>query len=482
MHLINPEDPMERDTTQRKTVYRISLTLVKKESADDTTTTTTTSPTLTTTTTLTTPNNNNNIIVVSPKAGRGGDSSSATTTTTAERQQWGGGLLEQLCEVVEEREDGDGEGDEGGEEEGEAFDDFRSPSRHRMRNFRTFSTGQLELGRLKLSRKQLFAKREPKETPQGGEGGGGAASDGSGLGSLDVLAAIAANGNGKDVPKGRERLTKTRSTDEGGTPEVASPGSPPPPAAAASDGGDPGNGVEAGAPEGKRPPGLLRRSFSFRHWTGVELLRLRALAKEKHHGSSGCIGRQAPPSNGPQCDRDDDSAFFAAAASSPTSVSPSSVSPSSVSSSSPSPSPLSRVAPPPPHTLEKSRTLEMGAVLSKTASATELGRRERARVGKNRTLDNSDLQRMAEHGGRGEESGSGAFYRGRASGHERRLVRFFSGFFSRRDSGGGGGGGGGGGSPLGSPGGGVGRSLRRTRRAFLSQSSTESMSAAAHSD
>ena len=35
MQLITSEDTMERDTPTRKTVYRISLTLVKKESAED---------------------------------------------------------------------------------------------------------------------------------------------------------------------------------------------------------------------------------------------------------------------------------------------------------------------------------------------------------------------------------------------------------------------------------------------------------------
>lgn len=93
----------------------------------------------------------------------------------------------------------------------------------------------------------------------------------------------------------------------------------------------------------------------------------------------------------------------------------------------------------------KSRTLEVGAVLSRTDSLTELGRQERAGAAKNRTLDNSDLQRRWGEGG------------GRCS--DRRLGRFLSGMFSRGD-----------GSP------GWGRSLRRGgRTAVAAQSSSESV-------
>ncbi|TDG96039.1 hypothetical protein EPR50_G00235400, partial [Perca flavescens] len=123
-------------------------------------------------------------------------------------------------------------------------------------------------------------------------------------------------------------------------------------------------------------------------------------------------------------------------------------------------------------TRQKSRTLEVGAVLNKTDSMSELSRWERARGNKNRTLDNSDLLRLADEK---DEKDAGFLLRGgggRSS--ERRLVRFFSGIFSRRD-------GAPTSTPLGSPGG-TNRSLRRSRRAVLSQSSTESMNGGSSED
>ncbi|KAM9835933.1 arf-GAP with GTPase, ANK repeat and PH domain-containing protein 1 isoform 1-T1 [Aulostomus maculatus] len=118
---------------------------------------------------------------------------------------------------------------------------------------------------------------------------------------------------------------------------------------------------------------------------------------------------------------------------------------------------------------EKSRTLEVGAVLNKTDSMSELSRWERAHSSKNRTLDNSDLQRLAA-----EKEGAGFLLRGgggRSS--ERRLVRFFSGMFSRRDSGATS-------TPVGSPS--TSRSLRCSRRTVLPQSSTESMNGGSADD
>ncbi|PWA13813.1 hypothetical protein CCH79_00016901 [Gambusia affinis] len=128
-------------------------------------------------------------------------------------------------------------------------------------------------------------------------------------------------------------------------------------------------------------PGLLQRSFSFSVRTRMsgELLRLRAASK---NGSP-----QTPPPD----------------------------------------------QAPPPRTQEKSRTLEVGAVLNRADSLTQLSR-QRAGAAKNRTLDNSDLQRR-------DAQGDGATPRG----GDRRLGRFFSGFFSRP-------------GPTRSPG--VGRSLR----------------------
>ncbi|XP_074856697.1 arf-GAP with GTPase, ANK repeat and PH domain-containing protein 1 isoform X2 [Carettochelys insculpta] len=102
-------------------------------------------------------------------------------------------------------------------------------------------------------------------------------------------------------------------------------------------------------PPGPEEPGRLRRSFSFRHWSGGELLRARA----KRHRSSGCL---APPAAGEG---------------------------------------LSQAGP--------RQRWERGP-------------------GKTRTLDNSDLQRFSERLGRA----------GAASAHEPRLLRFFSGIFTRR--------------------------------------------------
>uniref|UniRef100_A0A669DVT8 Arf-GAP with GTPase, ANK repeat and PH domain-containing protein 1 n=1 Tax=Oreochromis niloticus TaxID=8128 RepID=A0A669DVT8_ORENI len=297
---------MERGAPQRKTVYRISLTLVKRESLEDE---------------GSVPRRAEN-----PKVG------AFRREGSAEVQR--GGLLEQLKEVEDESED-------------------FSSSHGYMRNFRTFSTGQLELGRLKICRKQLLQRGAKATSPLAEPG-----------------------------------------QEEGGEREVEE------------------------APQ--RPPGLLRRSFSFRHWSGGELLRLRALSKDKHHSSSGCIGQDAAKDAEPAA-----------------------------------PLPSARLLDP---TREKSRTLEVGAVLNKTDSMSELSRWERAQGSKNRTLDNSDLLRLAA-----EKDAAGA----------RRLVRFFSGIFSRRD-------GASTSTPVGSPS--TNRSLRRSRRMALSQSSTESMNGGSTDD
>uniref|UniRef100_A0AAX7UQX3 ArfGAP with GTPase domain, ankyrin repeat and PH domain 1 n=1 Tax=Astatotilapia calliptera TaxID=8154 RepID=A0AAX7UQX3_ASTCA len=309
---------MERGAPQRKTVYRISLTLVKRESLEDEDSV---------------PRRAEN-----PKVG------AFRREGSAEVQR--GGLLEQLKEVEDESED-------------------FSSSHGYMRNFRTFSTGQLELGRLKICRNPLA---EPGQE-DGGE---------------------------REVEEAPQALVEN----------------------------------------GGRPPGLLRRSFSFRHWSGGELLRLRALSKDKHHSSSGCIGQDAAKNDEPAA-----------------------------------PLPTARLLDP---TREKSRTLEVGAVLNKTDSMSELSRWERAQGSKNRTLDNSDLLRLAEEKDAAGAAGGGFLLRGgggRSS--ERRLVRFFSGIFSRRD-------GASTSTPVGSPS--TNRSLRRSRRTALSQSSTESMNGGSADD
>ncbi|MEQ2162339.1 hypothetical protein GOODEAATRI_018699 [Goodea atripinnis] len=308
-------EQMERGTPQRKTVYRISLTLVKRESLDE-------------------------------SKGEAEDPQVGAVRREDSMEQQRGGLLEQLKEV-EESDDGGSHG-------------F-------IRRFRTFSTGQLELGRLRVSR------RLQKED-----------SGGKDPGRTETAAAKV------------KRLLKAKSMEE------RSPHS--------------GPNRTASTP---LKPSLLQRSFSFsfRNRISGELLRLRALSRDRHHSSSSCI---APPAAEP-------------------------------------PTPRPQLP-----NREKSRTLEVGAVLNRTDSLTELSRRERARGTKNRTLDNSDLLRLAAEGegavGESLLRGGG----GRSS--ERRLGRIFSGIFSRRD---------GTSSPAGSPS--FGRSLRRSRRMTASQSSTESM-------
>ncbi|XP_034534118.1 uncharacterized protein LOC117808472 [Notolabrus celidotus] len=386
-------DRMERGTPQRKTVYRISLTLVKRESLDDE------------------DGGSDPQRLENPKV------SAFRREGSVEVQR--GGLLEQLKEVEDESED-------------------FSSSHGLMRNFRTFSTGQLELGRLKLCRKQILQKelkekatspvtetqetvpaQSPEETKKEGEEKepedsprpkedldcGASVQNGSTEKKKRLLKAKSMEESSCDPPlNGDSKMSHSKSN--GKASKVTSPETPPL----------------------KRPPGLLRRSFSFRHWSGGELLRLRALSKDKHHSSSGCItGHDGGEKDG---------------------------------EAPPAPS-TSRLSDP---TRVKSRTLEMGAVLNKTDSMSELSRWERARGNKNRTLDNSDLQRLAE-----EKDGAGGGFLLRGGGgrsSERRLVRFFSGIFSRRE-------GGSSSSPVGSPS--LDRSLRRGRRTVLSQSSTESM-------
>lgn len=392
---------MESSTPQRKTVYRISLTLVKRESLDEEDG-------------GSTPRKAEN-----PKTGL------FRREGSVEMQR--GGLLEQLQEVEDESDELS----------------LSSAAHGYMRNFRTFSTGQLELGRLKISKKHILQKELQEKSPS-------------------------------PVVENRPTVSKEDEKDDGLKEEEAAPKTPPADVAVQNGGvnkrrflkaksmeersSDPPVGAEVkmshsksngkaaakapspDTPPPKRPPGLLRRSFSFRHWSGGELLRLRALSKDKHHSSSGCIGRDAARDsrdNHDNCDKDTQAPVFLPAP----------------------PSPV------PEPTKQKSRTLEMGAVLNKTDSMSELSRWERAQGNKNRTLDNSDLLRLAAEK---EAAGAGGFLLrgggGRSS--ERRLVRFFSGIFSRRD-------GASTSTPLSSPS--IDRSLQRSKRRVLSQSSTESV-------
>lgn len=348
---------------QKKTVYRISLTLVKRESLDEET----------------------------PRQLRREGSVELQRSAAA-----GGGLLEQLQEV---------------EDESDERSLAAAASRGHMRNFRTFSTGQLELGRLKVSRKLLLLQEKKTEEV----GGAGVKED-----TPSTEAPTVQNGG-----VAKRRFLKAKSVEEATT-------DPQPKVTHSKSNGKVAVATETETPPPKRPVGLLRRSFSFRHWSGggggSELLRLRALAKDRHHSSSGCIEalQDAKPAAPP-------------APPSPLVAAP--------------PTRESTVATP---TRQKSRTLETGTVLlRKTDSLSELSR-------KTRTLDNSDLQRLDGGGG----AGGGFLLRGgggRSS--ERRLVRFFSGIFSSR---------GGGAQAPGSPSLEQ-RPLQRGTRRVLSQSSCESV-------
>ncbi|XP_065417243.1 arf-GAP with GTPase, ANK repeat and PH domain-containing protein 1 isoform X13 [Chrysemys picta bellii] len=343
MYLLDSSEPpaaasperMQRGTPQRKTVYRISVTMVKKEL-------------------LAAEGSSPGLELPRPRRRAGGPPPGSASLTRA------GLLLEEA------------------EEEGEELP--LSPCG--FRTFRTLSTGQLELGRLQVARRA--GRRVPPELTRRWPGPAG---------------------NGSSPPSG--------------------PGSVP--GAAPEDGlaarGDPA-GRPAEAEQGLGEPGRLRRSFSFRHWSGGELAR--ALCRDKRHSSSGCL---APP-----------------------------------------PGPAAACAEPPAPGAEKRNTLDVGEVLSKAEPLSELERWERGK-GKNRTLDNSDLQRLSERLGRGSPAS-----------HEHRLLRFFSGIFTRR---------GGTSTPFGSPGGRSPRSSFSRPRGYFSslrratadvQSSSESINGSPHKD
>lgn len=407
MYLLDSNYPerMERGTPQRKTVYRISLTLVKKENLQD-------------------GGGSAHRRLENPKVSAYRREGAAEAPRSSP--------LEELIEVEEET------------------DEFSTHSY--MRNFRTFSTGHLELGRLKISRRAQRARKDgelgetciPPENGQrkGVENGApvqkraedAAESDRSKHDAErgEICSAPAANGEGirKKILKTSRSTEEPVSTwsDEGGRTSKESCVSS---LLAKGNGKSPAPAPQT--PPAKRNPSLLRRSFSFRHWTGGELIRIRALSKEKHHSSSGCIGRDGEEGRAKAGVVLQNMAFAESESS------------------------------------EKRNTLDVGEVLNKTDSVTELGRRERMK-GKNRTLDNSDLLKMSDKSLVDKEG----FIRGtgsRSSGQERKLIRFFSGIFSKRD---------GTSTPLGSP---SNRALRkngllgtqRRSEAGFSQSSTESV-------
>ncbi|XP_054651962.1 arf-GAP with GTPase, ANK repeat and PH domain-containing protein 1 isoform X2 [Dunckerocampus dactyliophorus] len=322
---------MEREMPQKKTVYHISLTLVKKETLEG------------------------GGGVLGPQLVEMSKVAAFRREASLDSQR--SILLEQVQEVEDES------------------DDLSSQSY--MRNFRTFSTGQLELGRLKLSRKQQAGMTKKEETKSCQE------SQPSDRLQEDVCTRTHSSRNvvSSSVMK-IKTLFKSKSLEKR-SPELDHDGATPPI-----------NGMAlTGSPEThQQEPCLLRRSFSFRHWTSSERLRLHALTNDKNHNSSGCIGHDATASEGQKAAEVD--AVLQRPASRRHEC-----------------------------TRQKSQTLEVGAILNKTDSISELSRV------KNRTLDNSDLQPLAA-----QKDGSAFLLRnGDGRSGERRLVRFFSGIFSRRD-------------------------------------------------
>ncbi|XP_004917926.2 arf-GAP with GTPase, ANK repeat and PH domain-containing protein 1 isoform X2 [Xenopus tropicalis] len=315
MYLLDPAPPpMERGTPQRKTVYRISLTLVKKEL-----------------------------------------------------------LAESRLERCPEEE---------GEEQ-DTFSIHTGP-----RNFRTRSTGQLELGRLRVSR----ATSERKLGKIGGSPGDlspGSREPWDSCAKDRVSPVVESPGSGpatergpgvshgvrspQEVPKEEPcqnplDYNNTKSPDKSIAPRT------PLKSVISEDWGKAG-------PEGlseKRHPSLLRRSFSFRHWNG-ELLRIRSLTREKHHSSSSCLTHHRADVREQM-----------------------------------------HVSATDPNAAEKRNTLDVGEVLNKSDPLTDLERWERSKS-KNRTLDNSDLHKLSEQ------------LELDRKGQERKLLRFFSGIFSRKD-------------------------------------------------
>ncbi|XP_046701782.1 arf-GAP with GTPase, ANK repeat and PH domain-containing protein 1 isoform X2 [Silurus meridionalis] len=377
----NCVERMDRGTPQRKTVYRISLTLVKRESLQE---------------------------------GGSGTASLArrleNPKVSAYRRE-GSVEIQRSCflEQVKEVED--------------ETDELSSQA---YRNFRTFSTGQLELSRSKISRKAFNLRKDNSmetnetctRTPPKDAHGSDRVENGAQLHESDLrskatdesngindagaeLSCRAAAGNRESVGVNLNRILQTsRSAEEqvsrcGAEDQAAEEdGSCPKESSFASLPAKEDGNVEKQTPQtppAKRHPSLLRRSFSFRHWAGGELLRLRALSKEKHHSSSGCIGRDEAPTQ------------------------------SSVVLQNPA------IEDP-----EKDSAFDVDEVFVQEDSLKEPNRKDRAK-GKNRTLDNSDLLRLSEKPLVEKEG----FLRAaglRSSGQERRLLRFFSGIFLKKDS------------------------------------------------
>uniref|UniRef100_A0A4W2D8G8 Arf-GAP with GTPase, ANK repeat and PH domain-containing protein 1 n=1 Tax=Bos indicus x Bos taurus TaxID=30522 RepID=A0A4W2D8G8_BOBOX len=276
-----PADAMPRGPPPRKTVYRISVTMVRKEQLG--------------------------------APGPGGQDTRPTRRPRTARSPDAPGRLVEEAAGAEDPED------------------RRPPRAWDFRTFRTRSTGQLELGRLRPC----------------------------------------ARGPELEDRTGRPRAMEEEVEEGSGSPASGSPDV-----------------------EGARAA-PLRRSLSFRHWSRPEAPRGRALGRGRRYSSSGSLA-WAP---GGEEVADPGAALEPAVSGQPAS--------------------------------EKRNTLDVGEVLSKNDALSDLERWERSKS-KNRTLDNSDLQRL-------ERARAAAAAAGHGTASEHRLLRFFSGIFARKEGAPGGG-------------------------------------------
>lgn len=281
-----PADAMQRGTPPRKTVYRISVTMVRKEQL------------------------------------AGGPARRPRPVRTSDGP---GQLLEEAEEAAEDSEGGGG------------------PLAWPLRTYRTRSTGQLELGRLR----PCIARSPP--------------------GPLDICA-----------PE------RPRSPDDE-------------------------DGVVVKQISTQVAP--LRRSLSFRLGSGPEPPGDPAMGSGgRRHGSSGSLA-WLPGDDDDDADADDDEAEAEADPEGDV-LDPAEAAATATTTLQPASS-------------EKRNTLDVGEVLSKNDALSDLERWERSKS-KNRTLDNSDLQRL-------ERARAAAAAAGAGAASEHRLLRFFSGIFARRD-------------------------------------------------
>ncbi|XP_068959237.1 arf-GAP with GTPase, ANK repeat and PH domain-containing protein 1 isoform X2 [Petaurus breviceps papuanus] len=373
---------MQRGTPQRKTVYRISVTMVKKELLQP----------------------------PSPPPGTAGDAEGTQgpgaprqprrrgrrlRTATASLPR-GGLLMDEAGEDLAE------EAEEDGLEERPGDDAVPSP-----RSFRTRSTGHLELGRLKVPSRPESVHQSSlcERTPHAGT------AEPSGCRPRSP-----SGGDGEGAEQEEEEPQQLALGSPGfvGGPRTPSPLPEDVPVPEAEDQG-------SAAPLAEGPPQrLLRRSLSFRHWPGGEVLRLRALSRDKHHRSSGCLHQ--PPEGEPLWAAGHPGDALDAAGAEMGSGAP----------AGPLPLPLPQ---PQPQPSEKRNTLDVGEVLSKVdpLALSALERWERSKS-KNRTLDNSDLLRLERAQAQAQAAGGRGLFPGAALGPpEHRLLRFFSGIFARKD-------------------------------------------------